>query len=250
MRIRSALAVAASATLLLGAAGCSGDSTSSTPDRDPATVLTEAKDKLDTTEGVQLTLSTPEMAEGVSGITAADGVVTNAPAFDGTISVIFAGTGVEVPVIALDDIVYAQVPLTTGWSKIDPAEFGAPDPSGLLTGDSGFSSLLPATTDVETGKSVRGGSDNSEVLTTYSGTVPGEAMQQVIPSSSGDSFQARYQITDDSELRQAQFTGVFYPSSTEMTYVVDFEDYGVTQDITAPEVTQSGFPSPDASPEG
>ena len=85
-----------------------------------------------------------------------------------------------------------------------------------------------------TGESVRGGSDNTEVLTTYTGTVPGAAMKKVIPSASGDRFDAEYAVTDDGELRQAVLTGVFYPDSTVMTYTVDLAAYGTTRDIVAP----------------
>ena len=60
---------------------------------------------------------------------------------------------------------------------------------------------------------MRGGADNDEILTTYSGTVPGEAMESVIPSSAGDSFDVEWQITDDGELRKATLTGVFYPQT-------------------------------------
>ena len=34
------------------------------------------------------------------------------------------------PVVAVDGKVYAQLPLTTGYQDIDPAEYGAPDPAG------------------------------------------------------------------------------------------------------------------------
>lgn len=241
MLARSLLAAVAALSVLL-TSGCQEET--QPPERSPQQVIDQATAALDATEGVRLRLSTPQMAEGVSGITAADGVITRAPAFEGTISVSLNGTSVEVPVVAVDDTVFAQLPLTTGWSEIDPVEYGAPDPAGLIDSETGFSSLLPATTGLAAGKSIRGGTDNSEVLTTYTGTVPGEAMQQVIPSSSGESFDAEYQVTADDELRQASFTGVFYPASEEMTYVVDFADYGTTQDIAAPETE----PSP--SPEG
>ena len=66
-------------------------------------------------------------------------------------------------------------PLTSGWQDIDPAEYGAPDPAQLMNPDHGFSSLLAETTDATKGDSVRGGKDNSEVLTEYSGQISGEA---------------------------------------------------------------------------
>jgi len=126
-----------------------------------------------------------------------------------------------------------QLPLTPGWQDIDPGDYGAPDPARLMSDDAGFSSLLPATTDVQKGDSVRGGSDNSEVLTEYTGTVSGDVVKNVIPTASGD-FDATYTISDDGELREADLTGVFYKDSDSMTYTVTFDDYGTDKDITAP----------------
>jgi lipoprotein LprG len=218
--------------LLATATACSGGNAQS--DATPKDLLEQARQRLDDTSGLQLELSTKNLPDGVSGITAAKGVATHAPAFDGTISIVFGGADVEVPVIAVDGKVYAQIPLTVGWSDVDPSEYGAPDPAGLMSPDSGFASLLPATVGPTAGGSVRGGKDNNEILTEYTGTVPGEAMKKVIPSSSGDTFDVVYSVSADGELREARLTGVFYPDSPEMTYTVTFEDYGITQDITAP----------------
>jgi lipoprotein LprG len=102
-----------------------------------------------------------------------------------------------------------------------------------MSADEGFSTVLSATTDLEKGDSVRGGEDNSEVLTEYTGTVPGDVVANVIPSASGD-FDATYTITDDGDLRSAELTGVFYEDADPMTYTVTFEDYGTEKDITAP----------------
>ncbi len=82
--------------------------------------------------------------------------------------------------IAVDDMVYAQIPFTPGWDTVNPKEYGAPDPS-TLTRRRRLSGLLGMTESIETGESVRGGADNDEVLTTYTGTVPGDAMESVIP---------------------------------------------------------------------
>ncbi|WP_457208771.1 LppX_LprAFG lipoprotein [Nocardioides sp. P5_C9_2] len=216
-------------------AGCSGGDTSGAADQQtPDEVLATAADTLSRTSGVDLTLSTENLPKGVSGITRADGVATDAPAFEGTITVVYAGQSVDVPVVAVDKVVYAQLPFTTGYQDIDPGDYGAPDPAALVSDDTGFGSLLAVTEGVEEGDSVRGGADNTEVLTTYTGTVPGPAMKKVIPSSSGDSFDAEYLVSDDGELRQAVLTGVFYPDSAEMTYTVDLADYGTTRDIVAP----------------
>ena len=236
-RARSAGRLAAAATAALIAlpafSACSGEDSQAAEGKAPEEVLAAASKRLVETSGVDLTLSTPALPDGVSGITRAEGTITDAPAFDGSITVVFAGQTVDVPVIAVDDTVYAQLPFTPGWNKVNPKEYGAPDPSGLV-GEDGFAGLLTLTESPAKGESVRGGADNSEVLTTYSGTVPGDAMDAVIPSSSGDSFDVEWQVTDDGELRKATLTGVFYPRAEEMTYTVEFADYDTQKDITAP----------------
>lgn len=222
--------------VLLSAAaltGCAGGDDEKSDDATPEQVLAEAKETLDDTSGVRIDLYADELPSGVEGITAAEGIGTHAPAFEGTINVAYAGLNPEVPIIAVDDTVYAQVPFTPGWSDIDPAEYGAPDPADLMSTDAGFSSLLPATEDVKEGEQERGGADNDEILTTYTGTVPGKTVANVIPSASGD-FDATYTISDEGELRKVVLTGVFYPDSDPMTYTIGFDEYGTEKDITAP----------------
>lgn len=232
MRVRrSAILLAAGSLLAL--TGCSEDSSSADDDATPDEVLALAKTTLDDTTGIQLTLEADQLPAGVSAISAASGIGTHPAAFDGTLTVMLGGQAFDVPVIAVDGSVYAQIPLTPGWSDVDPADYGAPDPAQLMSTDAGFSSLLPATTGAEAGESVRGGANNDEVLTEYTGTVPGDVVSNVIPSASGD-FDATYTISDDGELRTAVLTGVFYPDTEAMTYTIGFDDYGTEQDITAP----------------
>lgn len=224
--------------MLVGAAAaCSSSSGDDAPTPDeltPAEVLALAQETLDTTSGAQLDLTTPGLPEGVLGIAEASGAVTHAPAFDGTIDLVLAGSTFTVPVIAVDGKVYATLPGTSDFQKVDPGDYGAPDPASLIAPETGFSSLLPATTEVAKGESVRGGDDNDEVLTTFTGSVPGDAMRNVIPSSVGDDFDATYLISEAGELRSATFVGQFYPDSEDMTYTVEFSDYGSSPEITAP----------------
>jgi lipoprotein LprG len=220
-----------SAVLVAGLSACSSGTGS---DAEAEEALATARDHLVETSGVKLHLTTDDLPSGISGLTGAEGVATNAPAFDGTITVELSGSTAQVPVIAVDDTVHAELPFSSGWSEVDPLDYGAPDPAGLIDPDDGFPGLLDVTEDAEVGKSVRGGKDNREVLTTYTGTVDGDAMKKVIPSSAGDSFDVEWQITDDGELRKAVLHGAFYPDSDDMTYTITFADYGTTQDITAP----------------
>ena len=227
-------------SLTVGLIGIVGLSVSACSDDEPVSkgqspeeVMELAKTTVDETSGLSITLSTSDLPDGVTGIVAAEGVGTHAPAFEGTITVRLLGNSVEVPVVAVDGKVHAILPLTSGYQSVDPGEYGAPDPAQLMSPDEGFSSLLPATTDLEEGGSVRGGEDNKEVLTEYTGTVPSSAVANVIPSAEGD-FDVTYSITSEGELREAVLTGVFYPGGDEMTYTLEFDDYGTEPDINAP----------------
>ena len=233
-RRRTPLLLAACVALVAGGvAGCSGDQKSVSDERSLDEVMELAKTTLDETSGVNLSLRTTDLPSGVTGVKEATGVGAHPPAFDGSLTVVLSGTDFKVPVIAVDDKVYAQIPLTPGWSDVDPADYGAPDPAQLMSPDAGFSSLLPATEDLEEGESVRGGEDNREVLTEFTGTVPDDTVRNILPGATGD-FDATYTITEGGELREAVLTGVFYPNTESMTYTIGFEDYGTEQKITAP----------------
>ncbi len=222
--------------LVVTLAACSGDDAND-GDKDGATpseVLNGAAQRLAGTSGAHFTLETSSFPDGTTGVVGAEGDITSAPAFDGTLTVRLSGTDFQVPVIGVDDKVWAQIPLTKGWSDIDPADYGAPDPSRLLGAEHGVGALLTATEDVERGKTVRGGENNRERLTTYSGTVDGDTMQDVIPSSTGDTFDVVYRIDSDGDLSEVDMTGVFYPDTDEMTYRLEVTDLGLERTITAP----------------
>lgn len=233
MRPRTRLVVASLAVLLtpLGLAGCSGGPE---PDAepDPAALLTQARDRIDETPGVRVRMTTERLPDGIDGVLEADGVGTHAPAFEGTIRVAASGVELDVDVVAVDGVVYAQLPFTRTFVTIDPADYGAPDPAALLSTETGVSSWLTEATSVERTEEVR---DGSEVLTSFAGTLPGTAVAEVIPSADSTAdFAATFTLTDDNVLDAAVVTGPFYPSDEEVTYTVEFTDYGVDADISKP----------------
>ena len=148
--------------------------------------MAAAKQTLTETSGVQLTLATDDLPDGIDGIQEAEGVATDAPAFEGDLTVTLGGQAFEVPVIAVDGTVYVEIPLTPGWTDVDPADYGAPDPAGFLSPDDGFAAILEAATGLEKGESVRGGEATTRSSPTYTGTVPGDVVDRVIPGASGD----------------------------------------------------------------
>lgn len=227
---RTVLPVVTAAAVAVALTGCGGSSASS---QSPAQAIAAAKKAIDTTSGLHVRLAGKDLPSG-NVLVAADGTLTRAPAFDGTISVKVLGTTAKVPVIAVDDRVYAKLPLTLSWQTIDPADYGVPDPATLIAPDTGISSLLTATTGLKSKGAQRGGKDNKEVLTTYAGTLPGAAVAKIIASATGP-FSASYILDDHDRLQEAVLTGRFYGADQQpSTYTVDLDDYGTTKTITAP----------------
>lgn len=216
--------------LLMGVAACSGDSDKAT--LTPEQTMSAAKKKLDATSGVHLKLATDDLPTGVDGLLEADGVGTHDPAFQGGIKVAASGVTANVPVVAVDGTVYAKLPFTTSYTQIDPKDYTAPDPASLMSDHGGLSSLLTSAEHVTKGKQTR---DGDQVLTTYTGTVPGDLVSTIIPSADPHGkFDATFTVTADNELAKAVLTGPFYPKADDVTYTITFDKYGTVKDITAP----------------
>lgn len=227
-RSLSLVAAATAAAVLL--AGCSGSNAEA--DQTADEVLAEAKTTLDETSGVHLSLATEDLPPSIDGIVSATGVGTHAPAFEGNLKVAGGGITADVPVVAVDGTVYAQLPFTTRYAEVDPTDYAAPDPAALMKPEGGLSSLLTAVEGVEEGDAVRDGSD---VLTEYTGSVPGDVVAGIIPSASPDgAFDATFTVSDENVLRSAVLTGPFYPKVGDVTYTIEFTQYDVTEEITAP----------------
>lgn len=223
--MRAGLVVAAA---LVALSGCGDDG----PAGDPDEVLASAREELDATSGVHVTVESDGLPAGVSGLTGAEGVATSAPAFDGSVRLQYGGITADIPVISVDGVVYAKLPFTTDFTIIDPAEYGAPDPARLVVAGEGIGRWLATATDVEEGDQVR---DGREVLTPYSGSLPGDVVADVIPGADDEeTFDVTFTITEDGLLRQAEVSGPFYEDEDDVTYVVEVDDYGTEQTVRAP----------------
>lgn len=234
MRIQSIGRLTAACVMTVGLlAGACGNDDSGTTTLSPTEVLAQARAILDQTSGVQLDLVSIGFPTDTDGIISGTGIGTHAPAFEGSIQVQTHGISADVPVIAVDGKVFAQLPFQS-MAPIDPAKYGAPDPAVLFSTDNGISGLLTATQDVVQGETVRGGPSNDEILTEYSGTLPAQLVTRVIPSATGDDFDASYQIAANGELREVVLTGEFYPGKGDVTYELTLTNYGASKVITAP----------------
>jgi lipoprotein LprG len=230
-------ALALVAALILTVAGCSDDAKAGGGDDDdptPEEVLALAKTTLDETSAVKISLETDEVPSGVTGIKSATGVGAHPAAFEGEFELSVNGLPATAEVIAVDGVTYAKNSLLLpDWTSIDPSDYGAPDPAKLMEADDGFSGLIAAIVDAEEGDSVRGGDDNREIFTEYTGTIPSSAVEALIPTAEGD-FDAVLTVSDEGELRRAELTGVFYEDADALTYTLKLDDYGTEAEITAP----------------
>jgi lipoprotein LprG len=223
---RRALAAVA-ATLALG--GCTGGDGG---EESPEQVLAAAKAHLDETSGVHIELETEKLPPTVSGILVATGVGTHDPAFEGNLRVAMGGVAADVEVVAAQGKVFAKLPFTTEFVEVDPTDYAAPDPAGLMAPEGGLSSLLTAAEDLTEADQVR---RREDVLSAYTGTVPGETVARIIPSASAESdFDARFTVDGEDRLREAVLTGPFYPQTDDVTYTIAFDEYDTEADITLP----------------
>lgn len=215
---------------LLTVGGCSAGAGEA--HQSPTDALAAAKTTLDKTSGVQISLSTEKLPPTVNGILSATGVGTHDPAFKGDLKVATGGITADVPVIAAQGKVFAKLPFTTKYVEVNPAEYSAPDPAGLMAPKGGLSSLLTAAKDVQEGDQVRSGED---VLSSYSGTVPGSVVADIIPSASAKgSFDATFTVDAHDQLHRAVLKGPFYPKAGSVTYAITFDQYDTKAHIALP----------------
>jgi lipoprotein LprG len=216
--------------LLLVAGLVSGCGGAEKPDKPVAQRLATAQKFLEKSNGVQIALGTPQLPQGVQGILKATGIGTKQPAFKGEISVVQNGLSVKVPVRAVNGDVYIQ--FGGRWQKIDPADFGAPDPADLFRVDGGLASLL---SDVEGAKAGKDTREGKRILSTITGKIPGSRVAEVIPSASAKApFDATFTLDDTDHLTKVVLKGPFYPKADDVTYTIAFSDYGSSTIVTAP----------------
>lgn len=192
--------------------------------------LKAARTFLDNSQAINFTLSTPSVPSGVTAVLSATGVGTHQPGFSGTIKVVFAGLPTNVPVVAVNGKVWAQV--LGPWQVINPAQYGAPDPAALMSRTTGVSSLLTSATGLDTGKQTRSG---NTLVTTYRGSVAGTIVNKFIPV--GDpkaSFSVSFSLTDDNHLSEATIAGPFFAHAANVTYTVTMSACAACKPIAPP----------------
>lgn len=200
-------------------AGCQGGSDEPKAETSELqTRLSAARATLDEAETVTISLATKSLPDGVTGLLSANGQGNHTPAFKGEVKVVTGGSTLSADVISAGGTLKAKTSFSPVYLKIDPASLKAPDPAALLDAEDGVTQILDQTKGLKAGDKSRDGAD---VLTTITGTLPGSVVRKIIPSAeSSATFDARYRLTDDDELRDATLNGPFYPEGSDVTYTV------------------------------
>jgi lipoprotein LprG len=228
MRLKG-IAIAGIAALTL--VGCSSGGEDPAKEGTPAEQLAVARTNLEKSPAVAFTLEATGLPSKAVGVSAAKGTgVFTPPSFKGTLNATVAGVTGTVEVIAIEQDVYMKF-FTPGYNKIDPATYGAPNPAQLFNKETGVTSLIGKTQAPKKGGQAR---DGSEVLTTFTGTVPGDAVADlfVIGVRSG-TFDVTYGVTAEKQLRTVLLKGPFYEGSTS-TYSLRLTSLAQPVAITRP----------------
>ncbi len=214
-------------------AGCAGG----TPDPGPTALtaaerLAQVKAVVDAASSVHLALTSTGVPDDANGVLGLDGVGTHPPAFKGSISARMAGVVASIEVVALSGVVHVKLPLTTIYRAEDPATLGAPDPAELLAAERGVTSLLTAVQSPTLSGQQRVG---AEVVATYTGSVPGQAVVDLFGiGTAASSYAVTFGVVEQSgQLRTVQLTGPFYGAASA-TYLLTLDRYGEPVTITAP----------------
>ncbi|MGY1777976.1 LppX_LprAFG lipoprotein [Geodermatophilus sp. SYSU D00804] len=228
---RAAATVAGLVVAVSALAGCGG----SEPEESAGDLLARAKATLDETESLHFVLTSEGAPTTGTALVGGEGDVLRPASFEGTLQVLAVGSALDLAVVSVDGTVYAQLPFTSGYSVVDPAQFGFGDPGALLDPDTGISQLLAQADAAELGEERR---VDGEVVREVTAEIPGDLVEQVLTSEDpSQPVEARFSVaTESGQLRRAELTGPFYAADQDATFTIELSDPGDDVEITAPPV--------------
>ncbi|MGH7721401.1 MAG: LppX_LprAFG lipoprotein [Candidatus Dormibacteria bacterium] len=228
--MRGARRLLVTGTALALSAGCG-----SAPAVDPAQLLRDAKHSIDSTPAVHFTLTSANVtATGAAPlITGGEGDARRPNSFAGSLSVVAAGFPLNVKVVSSGGAFYAQTPLSSGYTRTDPAAYGFGDPAQLLDPTHGLSSLLTVCSGAATRDSDR---LNGEPLDEVACSMPGARVAALLTSADpSQAVQATIGVDAAThQLRRVALVGPFFARTHDSTFTVVLDRYGENVTITPP----------------
>jgi len=209
--------------------GCGSDE----PEKSASDLLTRAKTTLDDAASAHFVLDSEDAPESGTVLVGGEGDIARPASFEGTLKVLALGSTLDLRVVSVDGTVYAQLPFTSAFSVVDPADFGFGDPGALLDPETGISQLLEGAESAELGEERR---VDGDVVREVTAKIPGELVEQILTSEDPSTpVQARFSIaTETGELRRAELTGPFFTAGDDATFTLELSDFGADVEITAP----------------
>lgn len=220
----------AAAVLVLG--GCGTTAPRSAPPS-AAALLAEARSTLDATHAVHFTLTGAHVPAQGTQIEGGSGDLVRPNSLQATFEVSASGIPASVKVISIGSAFYAELPFSSSYGKVNPAQFGLGNPAQLLDPTTGVSGLL---TDAAAGAVARGQRRiGGEVLDVVTGTVPGSKVP-VLPDANRSVPVQLTALIDPStrQLREVTLTGPLAAASVTTTYTVILTKYGENVTVALP----------------
>lgn len=229
MKVRTTAALLLTVAVLAGCTGGGGDADAESA----GDLLARAKTVLDDASSAHFVLTSEGAPAGGTVLLGGEGDIARPASFSGTLQVQAFGSAIDAQVVSVDGVVYAQLPLTRGFSVVDPATIGVGDPGALIDPDTGISQLLTAVQSPQAGEESR---VDGEVVREVSGTLPGDLVADLLTSEDPtQDVDAVFSVASDSgELRQVVLTGPFFAADGSGSYTIVLSDFGADVQITAP----------------
>ena len=216
------------AVAVLGGCGGGGE-----PEESAGDLLSRAKTTLDEASSAHFVLTSENAPTSGTLLVGGEGDIARPSSFEGTLKVLTLGSTVDLEVVSVDGTVFAQLPFTSSFSVVDPAQFGFGDPGALLDPETGISQLLAEADNAELGEERR---VDGEVVREVTAELPGDLVEQILTSADPSTpVDARFSVASESgELRRAELTGPFFSADDEATFTLELSDFGADVEITAP----------------
>jgi lipoprotein LprG len=225
VRFASCVLTAGTIVAILSACG--------TPPPDPALLLHDAKQGVDSAPSLHFTLTSASVAGTGTLISGGQGVAKRPDGFAGSLTVVAGGFTLNVDVVSIGGVFYARTPLGSGFAKDDPAKYGFGDPGKFLDPNNGLSSLLSACSSPSNRDADRlAGEQLDEVAC----AMPGVRVAALLTSAdASQSVQATVGVDSTThQLRRVVMVGPFFDKAHPSTFTVVLDNYGQNVTITPP----------------
>lgn len=204
------------------------------PPPDPAQLLRDAKQSVDSAPSLHFTLSSQNVTGAGPLITGGEGIAKRPDGFAGSLTVVASGFTVTVNVVSTAGAFYASAPIGGGgYTKTDPAKYGFGDPGKLLDPSNGLSSLLPVCASPANRDPDR---LNGEQLDEVSCAMRGDRVAALLTSADATQpVQATIGVDASThQLRRVVMVGPFFDKAHPSTFTVVLDNYGANVSITPP----------------